>query len=138
MVRGHWTHRKAKDAYRQLSNGVALEEVGQSTGLKVVTILPDALLPLSKISDYLGPTLAGQVSMLKQGGYSRPMVDGGDLHILQLLDYRPAVLPPFEQARPVLEAEYLRRAGDQALRQYLEWLRLRSEVIVVAEKVDQP
>ena len=31
-----------------------------------------------------------------------------------------------------------RRAGDGALRQYLKWLRLRSEVIVVREPVDQP
>lgn len=130
--------RKAEDAYRQLSNGVALEEVSQSTGLEPVPILPDALLPLSKIRDYLGPALAGQVSMLKRGAFSKPIEDNGDMHVLQLLDYRPEVLPPFEEARPVLEAEYLRRAGDEALRQYVQWLRLRSEVIVVQEKVKQP
>lgn len=130
--------RKAEDAYRQLSNGVALEEVSQSTGLEPVPILPDALLPLSKIRDYLGPALTGQVSMLKRGAFSKPIEDNGDMHVLQLLDYRPEVLPPFEEARPVLEAEYLRRAGDEALRQYVQWLRLRSEVIVVQEKVKQP
>jgi len=128
----------ATDAHQQLSNGVALAQVSQSTGLKSMTILPDALLPLSKISDYLGPTLAAQVSMLEIGEISRPIEDNGRLHILQLLDYRPARLPPFEQARPVLEAEYLRRAGDDALRQYLKWLRLRSKVIVVRATVDQP
>ncbi len=130
--------RKAEIAYRQLSNGVALEEVSQSTGLEPVPILPDALLPLSKIRDYLGPVLTGQVSMLKRGAFSKPIEDNGDMHVLQLLDYRPEVLPPFEEARPVLEAEYLRRAGDEALRQYVQWLRLRSEVIVVQEKVKQP
>ena len=130
--------RKAEDAYRQLSNGVALEEVSQSTGLEAVPILPDALLPLSKIRDYLGPALTGQVSMLKRGAFSKPIEDNGDMHVLQLLDYRPEVLPPFEKARPVLEAEFLRRAGDEALRQYLQWLRLRSEVIVAREKVKQP
>lgn len=130
--------RKAEIAYRQLSNGVALEEVSQSTGLEPVPILPDALLPLSKIRDYLGPALTGQVSMLKRGAFSKPIEDNGDMHVLQLLDYRPEVLPPFEEARPVLEAEYLRRAGDEALRQYVQWLRLRSEVIVVQEKVKQP
>ena len=76
--------------------------------------------------------------MLKRGVFSRPIKDNGDLHILQLLDYRPEVLPPFEEARPVLEAEYLRRAGDEALRQYLKRLRQHSEVIVVREKVNQP
>lgn len=130
--------RKAEIAYRQLSNGVALEEVSQSTGLEPVPILPDALLPLSKIRDYLGPALTGQVSIIKRGAFSKPIEDNGDMHVLQLLDYRPEVLPPFEKARPVLEAEFLRRAGDEALRQYLQWLRLRSEVIVAREKVKQP
>jgi hypothetical protein len=129
---------KVEDAYRQLSNGVTLEEVRQSTGLEPVPILPDALLPLSKIRDYLGPALASQVSMLKRGVFSKPIEDNGDLHILQLLEYQPEMLPPFEEARPVLEAEYLRRAGDEALRQYLQWLRLRSEVIVDLEMVHQP
>ena len=134
----HAAQHKAESAYRQLSTGVALEEVRQSTGLEPVPILPDALLPLSKISDYLGPALASQVSMLERGVFSRPLKDNGDLHILQLLDYRPEVFPPFEEARPVLEAEYLRRAGDEALRQYLTWLRQRSEVIMVREKVNPP
>ena len=129
---------KVEDAYRQLSKGVTLEEVRQSTGLEPVPILPDALLPLSKIRDYLGPALASQVSMLRRGVFSKPIEDNGDLHILQLLEYQPEVLPPFEEARPVLEAEYLRRAGDEALRQYLRWLRLRSEVIVDLEMVHQP
>lgn len=129
---------KARDAYRQLGDGVSAEEVRQSTGLEPVTILPDALLPLSKIRDYLGPALAGQVAMLERGVFSKPIMDNGELHILQLLDYRPELLPPFEEARRVLEAEYLRRAGDEALRQYLKWLRLRSEVIVARKKVSQP
>jgi len=129
---------KAEGAYRQLSTGVELEEVRRSTGLEPVPILPDALLPLSKIRDYLGPALAGQVPMLKRGVFSRPIEDNGDLHILQLLDYRPEVLPSFEQARPVLEVEYLRRAGDEALRQYLKRLRQQSEVVVVRDKVNQP
>lgn len=129
---------KAGDAYRQLSAGVELEKVRRSTGLEPVAIVPDVLLPLSKIRDYLGPTLTRQVAMLEPGVYSKPMKDSGDLHILQMLDFRPGVLPPFEEARPVLEAEYQRRAGDEALRQYLAWLRQRSEVIVVREKVNPP
>jgi hypothetical protein len=130
--------RKAGDAYSQLSNGVALEQVRQSTGVEPVSILPDALMPMSKISDYLGSALAGQVSRLKRGAFTQPIVDNGGVHILQLLEHRPAVLPPFEQARPVLEAEYLRRAGDEALRQYLKWLRMRSKVIVVPDTLSQP
>ena len=44
-------------------------------------------------------------------------------------------LPPFEQVRPMVEAEYLRRAGGDALRQYLAWLRERTEIIVDSEKI---
>ncbi len=129
---------KAEEAYRQLSSGAVLAEVMQMTGLEHESILPDTLLPLSKIIDYLGPALAARVSMLKPGEYTKPMAGNGEIHILKLLDFQAEVIPAFEQALPVLEAEYLRRAGDEALRQYLQWLRQRSEVIVVREKIKQP
>ena len=93
------------------------------------------MLPLSKLLDYLGPMLAQQASALQPGEYSRPIAVGGDFHILNLLSHEEAILPPFEQVRPMVEAEYLRRAGDDALRQYLAWLRERTEIIVDSEKV---
>jgi hypothetical protein len=127
--------RKALAAYEQLTSGVPFESVMQSTGLLPNPLLPDQMLPLSKLSDYLGPMLAQQASALQSGEFSRPIAVGGGFHILYMLSRQEAVLPPFEQSRPMVEAEYLRRAGGDALRQYLAWLRERTEIIVDPEKV---
>jgi hypothetical protein len=128
------SERKAATAYEQLSKSMPTEAVMLSTGLQTEALLPDQMLPLSKLSDYLGPGLAQQATELEPGEFSRPIAAGGSFHILYLLARQEGVLPAFEQARPMVEAEYLRRSGDEALRQYLAWLRERAEIIVVAEK----
>ncbi len=125
---------KAATAYAHLNTNIPIEAVMQSTGLQPEPLLPDQMLPLSKLSDYLGPTLAQQASELKPGEFSRPIAAGGSFHFLYLLAKREGVLPAFEQIRPMVEAEYLRRSGDDALRQYLAWLRERAEIVVVPEK----
>jgi len=125
---------KATTAYEQLSTNLPIEAVIQSTGLQPEPLLPDEMLSLTKLSDYLGPMLAQQASELRPGEFSRPIAVGGSFHILHLLSKQEGVLPGFEQARPMLEAEYFRRSGDDALRGYLAWLRGRTEIIVVLER----
>ena len=128
----------AAQVYQALSTGVPVEELMISTGLERLALLPDALLPLSKIRDYLGSELARRVPDMAPGDFSEPMAANGDFHILFLAQHEAGVLPDFEQARPLLEAEYLRREGDKALRRYLAWLRQRAEIIVDQEKVNPP
>lgn len=125
---------KAASAYEQLSRNMPIEAVMQSTGLQPEPLLPDLMLPSIKLSDYLGSMLAQQASELRPGEFSRPIAAGGSFHILYLLAKQEAVIPAFEQIQPMVEAEYLRRSGDDALRQYLAWLRERTEIIVVPEK----
>jgi hypothetical protein len=127
--------RKAATAYAQLSTNMPLEAVMQSAGLQPETMLPDQMLPISKLSDYLGPKLARQASELRPGEFSRPIAAGDSFHILYLLAKQEAVLPAFEQVRGMVEAEYLRRSGSDALREYLAWLRERTEIVVVPEKI---
>jgi hypothetical protein len=128
------SERKAATAYEQLSKNMPTEAVMRSTGLQTEALLPDQMLPLSKLSDYLGPGLAQQATELEPGEFSRPIAAGGSFHILYLLARQEGVLPAFEQVRLMVEAEYLRRSGDEALRQYLAWLRERTEIIVAPEK----
>jgi hypothetical protein len=125
---------KAATAYEQLSTNMPIAAVMQSTGLQPESLLPDQMLPFNKITDYLGPLLAQQASELRPGEFSRPIGSGGSFHILYLLARQEAVLPVFEKVRPMVEAEYLRRSGGDALREYLAWLRGRTEIIVVPEK----
>ena len=115
---------------------VASEEVERLTGLKRELILPEQMLPLNKVADYLGPDLAQRVVQLDPGHYSAPIEVDGSINILFLVNRQAGALPAFEQLRPVLEAEYTRRAGEQALRDYLAWLRERTPVTLDPEITD--
>ena len=131
---GTESERKAATAYEQLIMSMPTEAVMRSTGLQTEPMFPDQMLPLSKLTDYLGPGPAQQATLLEPGEFSRPIAAGGNFHILHLLARQEGVLPDFEQVRPMVETEYLRRSGDNALRQYLAWLRERTEIIVDPEK----
>lgn len=121
----------AVSAYEKLSAGLPIEALMQSAGLQRETLLPDEMLPLAKLSDYLGSMLAQQASEMNPGEFSRPAAVGDSIHILNLLEKQDGVLPAFDQVRPMVESEYLRRRGGDALRQYLVWLRERTDSIVV-------
>ncbi len=128
---------KARLAAAHLDMPVAAsEEVERLTGLKRELILPEQMLPLSKVADYLGPDLAQRVAQLEPGHYSAPIEVNGSMNILLVVDRQAGALPAFEQLRPVLEAEYTRRAGEQALRDYLAWLRERTPVTLDPEITD--
>lgn len=136
---GNYAGQTAGQAYRQLRSGASPDQVIISTaGLERVNILPDVLLPMGKIRDYMGPDLALLVTGLESGEYSSPSLANGDFHILYLAQYQAAEPPEFEQIRVLVEAEYLRRKGDEALKQYLGWLRQRSDIVVDREKMDTP
>ena len=135
---GEQAGQRAADAYQQLSVNIPLQEVMRSTGLQLETVLPDAMLPLTKLADYLGSELAQQAAGMQPGKYSAPIAAGSSFHILYMVDRQAGVLPAFEQARPVVAAEYLRRESDKALRRYLAWLRQRAEIMLDQDMVNPP
>jgi hypothetical protein len=123
----------AEMARKRLSeNGASVTELS-SFGLRVDPLLPDRLLPLTKIADYLGPMLAREVQKLKPGSISAIIAQGDGFHILQLLEKRDGQTPPFEEIRPLVEAEFVRRSGERALHEYLFWLRQRAEIVLQPE-----
>ena len=126
----------AAAALEALRTGTAEETVLRSTGLKAHPFLPDQMLPLTKLADYLGADLAWQIPKLEAGEFSQPIAMDGDLNILLLEERLEGETPAFERIRPVIEVEYLRRLGDEALRDYLAWLRERTEVTVATGAMD--
>jgi len=133
---GKEAERQALAAWEQLNRKIPIEAVSRSTGLQPESMLPDQMLPLNKLADYLGPVLAQRVPQLKVGSYSRPIAADGSFNILYLVARKAGALPAFEQIRPMVQAEYLRRAGDKALREYLGWLRSRTQIVVRGQKAD--
>jgi len=98
-----------------------------------VVTAPEALLPVAKLEQYLGPTVLETALELPVGGVSQPIAAAGSYHVVRLIEREPAVVPAFEVVRAAVRAEVVRRRGETALREYLD--RLRSQADIAAGTV---
>lgn len=121
---------RAERSWRRLAAGEDFEAVRED-GDPDLSGLPQAPLPAAKLRDYLGPALAAAAAELPVGGFSRPLTSSTGIHLLQLLAAEPAAAPAFEEVREQVAAELRRRAGDRALREYLDALRANAEIALV-------
>ena len=119
---------RAQEAQRRLVGGEPLEQVRAELGDAEVSPIPDALLPPAKLREYVGPTALRAVMELAPGAISAPVRSGMGLHVFQLIEREEARVPPFEAVAESVRAEWVRRAGDRALRGYLDDLRESAEV----------
>lgn len=93
------------------------------------SVLPDVLLPAAKLNDYLGPELLLAVRELAVGEVAGPVESGQAVHVLQLLERQDGGVPAFEAIQDQVAAEYRRRQGEEALLNYLHWLRSRAAIV---------
>jgi hypothetical protein len=128
----------ARRAQGLLNAGMAANSVAAETGLQHVPELPDAPLPLAKLRDYLGPELAQAATQLAPGTATKPVTADGRVHVLFLAATVPGRLPPLEDNRLLIEAEFTRRRGDSALQRHLESLRQDYEIIIADGAPDPP
>jgi parvulin-like peptidyl-prolyl isomerase len=121
-------HGRATEAAKRLRGGDDFAEVKSSLGDEEIAPLPEALLPATKLADYLGPTALRAVIGLEVGQVTDPVRSSTGYHVLQVVDRAAGETPRFDEVKPQVLAEYKRRAADRALRTYLDDLRVRSEV----------
>jgi len=124
------THARAAEAVQRLRAGDDLATVRTALGDPEIAPVPDTLLPVDKLGDYLGPTAVRSVLALAPGEVSDPVRSAAGWHVLQLVERQADYAPPFEDVRTEVAAEYRRRADDRALRTYLAELRTRANVRV--------
>lgn len=120
---------RAEDAVRRLRAGESLATVADALGDPPLAALPDTALPPAKLRDYIGPTALRAALELDQGEVSEPVRSGTGYHVLQLVERQPDAVPPLAEIRPEVVAEWRRRAGEQALRTYLDELRASASVV---------
>jgi parvulin-like peptidyl-prolyl isomerase len=121
---------RAAEAHRRVAAGEAFEAVAAEAGDPPVSPLPDAPLPPTKLREYLGPTALRAVLELAPGAVAAPVRSGIGWHVLKLVEAEPPAAPPFEEIADSVRAEWVRRAGDRALRRYLDELREAADVAV--------
>ncbi len=93
------------------------------------SLLPDALLPQSKLRDYLGDSPSRAVSTLRAGEVSGVVKTPSATHVLVLIDAQGGVAPSYEEAREAVEAQWRRDRVDVALREFLGDLRGRTRIL---------
>ncbi len=113
---------KAKDAFIRLNKGENFEEVALS-GSKSALKIPDTLMNLSKVREYIGPSLMREAQLLKPGYSSAPNKVSGGYKIIYLVDREDAIQPEYSNIRSAVLSEFLKRRDDQSLRKYLDNLK---------------
>ncbi len=113
---------EAKDAFTRLLEGEVFEEVALS-GSKSALRIPDTLMNLSKVREYIGPSLMREAQLLKPGQFSEPKKVTGGFKIIYLVDKEDAAQPEYSKIRNTVLSEFSKRRDDQSLRKYLDNLK---------------
>ena len=113
---------EARNAFTRLLEGETFDQValsGSNSALKV----PDTLMNLSKVREYIGPSLMREAQLLKPGQFSEPMKVSGGYKIIYLVDREDAPKPEYYNIRSSVLSEFSKRRDDQSLRAYLDNLK---------------
>jgi len=128
---------RAANAFARLEVGEVFQAV-RSLGDPVISPIPDALLPETKLREYIGPAALRAATGLDVGRPGAPVRSGVGYHILRVIEREAARTPSFAEFEPQIRAEWRRRAGDDALRNYLDELRNRADLVLRPPATSEP
>lgn len=117
-----------EDAAKKLSK--AIRDGGSVSSASRVADVPGDFLPLRKLLDYLGSDGVEVLIRLKAGEVSEPILSGGRYLVLKILAIEPGFVPAFSAIKNEVETSYIQEKGNEALREYLDWLRSKSKVTI--------
>lgn len=120
---------KAEAAAARLRLGEPFEAVASEIGSPPVAPLPDGLIPPGQLRTYLGPTPARAALALQPGQVSDPVRGGTAWHVLLMVDREAGARPALDEVEPLVRTEMRRRAGDAAIREYLEGLTAQANIL---------
>jgi len=124
---------RANKALARLRAGESAELVARELADRSALPLPAQPLPPAKLRDYLGPTAVRTAMGLGEGEYSEVLPGVGGSRVLRLLGRVEAAEPAFEMSRAQVLNEYRRRAGDDALRAYIDRMKRRASVEIAED-----
>ena len=118
---------RAQNAYLHLVQSNNLDEIDSKSDETALEV-PNTLMTLSKVREYIGPSLMQLAKMLKPGEFTSPKKVIGGYKIIVLLERRDASPPDFKEIRDRVKSEYQKRKDDEALRDYLNQLKKWYEI----------
>jgi len=114
---------RAGVAKKRLEDGEDSAQVQQELADRELAEAPAALLPLTKLRDYLGPAVVEKLADLEVDQWSEPIAVGGDTWLVRIREREAVSEPPLAEVEPLVRQDLVRRRGDEALRRYLHALR---------------
>lgn len=121
---------RATRARARLLAGESVDVAEAELADRQVSPVPDALLPASKIRDYVGPSVLEALLELDEGAWSRPIESGAGLYLAVPVERESRVIPPLADVEGLVRQDLQRRRGDEALRAYLDDLRSRTPILI--------
>ena len=112
-----------------LIDGEDFDEVSLLKGDQFLPEIPDTYLPERKLLDYLDPLLVKNAFNLKDGQITSEIETNDGYHFLYLVDSKKGEPLPFDEMKEKVKAEYIRRSDEDALINYLNWLKDRYNVV---------
>jgi PPIC-type PPIASE domain/SurA N-terminal domain len=109
--------------------GESTAAVEERLGVPAVAPVPDALLPLAKLRDYVGPAVVEGIGGLEVGRWSEPIGLAEGFVLVRIHEREAVETPPLAEIEALVRRDLLRRRGDEALRRYLD--ALREEIAIV-------
>ncbi|MDG2061175.1 MAG: peptidyl-prolyl cis-trans isomerase [SAR86 cluster bacterium] len=113
---------KADKAFFELQRGKSFEEVSLNADQATLQI-PDVLMTLAKVREYIGPSLMKLAKSLKPGEFTSPKKVSNGYRIIYLVDKQDSPFPTFEVSRDQIKAEFMKRRDDNSLRSYIDNLK---------------
>ena len=123
---------KNLDSIRQLLiDGEDFDFVEAEYGDYILPEIPNMLLPIKKLRDYLEPDLVEIILNMTPGQITSEIETENGYVFLYMLSTIRGVEKSFESVKKEVLIEYKRRNDELSLKNYIEWLRKKSEIIYV-------
>ncbi len=122
--------KKAIKIINLIKNGASFKETKQKYHVPAVAEIPEALLPLAKLRDYVGPELLAFIIRQIEGTLSKPFEYNLALHLFYIYDMKKGEAPPFARVEGLVRNEFMKRRDDQALKEYLSKLRRKNRIVI--------
>ena len=97
--------------------------------------LPGGLLPANKLEDYLGATATRFALEAPLGEISPVLAATGGYRLLRVVERKPPRARAFAEVREQVLNEYRRRAGERAVRGFLDERRARAHIVVAEDRL---
>lgn len=121
---------RADEAVNKLSAGLSFSEVQAAYHEGGALNLPDALLPMGKLADYIGPMLTSRAAALQPGHAAVPELINNSWQVVYLHERLEAAPPHYGDVKELVLTEIKRRDTENLLRKSLGKLRETQEIVI--------